>query len=60
MSGHATKRGYLYFETVICDDLFSIDEFQVMPYGGYEAFSNVVSEEGDVKTSKFQRACGTT
>ena len=37
---------HLYFETIVRDLLFSTDEFEVMPHGGYEAFSDVVSAKG--------------
>jgi len=43
----------LYFETIVRDLLLSTDEFEVMPHGWYEAFSDVVPEEGGVKTSEL-------
>ena len=44
---------HLYFETMVRDLLLSTDEFEVMPHGGYEAFSNVVSAKGGVKASEL-------
>ena len=44
---------YLYFETIVRDLLLSTDELQVMPHGGYETFSDVVSAKGGVKASEL-------
>ena len=43
----------LDFETIVRDLLLSADEFEVMPHGWYEAFSDVVPGEEGVKASKM-------
>jgi len=44
---------HLYFETIVRDLLLSTDEFEVMPHGGYETFSDVVSAKGGVNESEL-------
>ena len=43
---------HLYCETMIRNLLLGIDELEVMPYGRYGAFSDVVSTEEGVNASK--------
>ena len=52
-SGITTTHPYLDFEAVICDLFLGVDEFQIMPHRGYEAFSYVVSMGEGVKASKL-------
>ena len=51
---------YRYFETVIGDLFLGVDEFKIMPHGGYEAFPDVVSVGEGVETSKFWQVCNKT
>ena len=56
----AMMHPYLDLETVICNLLLGVDEFEIMPHGGYEAFPNVVSAGERVKASKFWQVCNKT